>query len=124
MSNLAVRPAHGKGRGVFALVDFEEGAVVAANPMSKFTGELGEEINTGAMKRYKFDCRNGSEAKFVVWGYMTLVNHSDKPNVSVLMAETENGAFAYLVATRAIKAGEEIMHSYTNVEEHGLPTAL
>ena len=93
------------GKGVFATRDFQKGEVVEEAPImtapSKRWGT--------ALKDYLFTDTDAGK-KVLVLGYGAMYNHADKPNLVYEMGDDDD-TFKY-VATRAIKAGHELLISY------------
>jgi hypothetical protein len=93
------------GKGVFATRDFRKGEVVEEAPiMTAPSGRWGT-----ALKDYLFTDTDATK-NVLVLGYGAMYNHADKPNLEYEMGDGDD-TFRY-VATRAIKAGEELLISY------------
>ena len=106
---LIVKESPGRGRGVFALRDFEADELIETTPIIVLPPEDGPLLRLTTSARYQFGWRvPGTTA--IVLGYGAIYNHSPDPN-----AEWQNdpeGDFIHFVALRPIKKGEEIRTDY------------
>jgi uncharacterized protein len=92
------------GRGVFATRRFAEGQAVEVCP----TLPLPEAEVTGTLGDYVF--KSGSEDEvLMLFGFGMLYNHSSRPNLEYFQDDPDTITF---VATRAIKAGDELTIDY------------
>jgi hypothetical protein len=106
---LIVKDSPGRGRGVFALRDFEEGALIESAPVIVLPVEDRDLLRLTTLARYQFNWRvKGATA--IPLGYGMIHNHSPEPN-----ARWENDAdedLMHFIAVRAISRGEEITTNY------------
>ena len=105
--NVIVKAAGKKGKGVFALKDFQKDELILY-----ITGEVAEINNPHSLSKYDLDhCfpfdREGKLYKYVLpndpWQYL---NHSCNPNAGIKNNRD-------LVAMKPIKKGEEICFDYS-----------
>lgn len=118
-----VKNVTGKGRGVFANVPFKIGDLIERAPTWGFDDVAGSLIDKTGLFEYYFvrHCRKHEIdhiAGYVVFGFISIVNHSLNPNAQVVWADGDSGAWASIVAIRDIKVDEEITHLYTNVSAY------
>ena len=100
----------GMGRGVFAARAISAGETLGAFhtialPAHEVAGMAGSTLS-----RFWFEDADGSA--FVVLGWIELINHSLAPNVDRSWQETPEGEVVTVFATRAIKAGEQLLLDY------------
>jgi SET domain-containing protein len=107
VESLCVRPAEGKGRGVFAERAFARGELIERTPVIVLPGNQWELLEQTALRDYYFDW--GSEAAVPV-GFAMIYNHSEHPNVRVFRHVSEG--VVEIVALRDITLGEELTHHY------------
>ncbi|MES0205061.1 SET domain-containing protein-lysine N-methyltransferase [Mesorhizobium sp. LNHC209A00] len=112
-----------KGRGVFSNIPFKYGDVIERAPTWGFE-EMDAELveRTGLFEyyfvRYDRQQRNDPMSGYVVFGFISIVNHSFTPNTKIVWTDEESGAWASIVAIKDIKAHEEITHRYTNISDY------
>lgn len=111
MNDLHIRNSPGKGRGVFASVDFKEGAIIKVCPVIPLSEEDFKKLKGTTLENYPFSW-NG-EGTCIVLGYGSLYNHSDTPNIA-WVDWVDNVKIFY--ALRDIKKGEELFFNYNNKE--------
>jgi SET domain-containing protein len=107
VDSLCIRPAEGKGRGVFAERAFARGELVERMPVIVVPGNQWELLEQTALRDYYFAW--GAEAAVPV-GFAMIYNHSAHPNVRVIRRMPEG--VVEIVALRDISAGEELTHNY------------
>lgn len=117
---LYVKTVPRKGRGLFANVAFKAGDLIERAPTWEFDDRQASVIDITGILQYYFvrgdkNQKIGPLARYVVFGMASLVNHSVNPNSETVWTDEESGAWANLVATRDIKANEEITQTYTNI---------
>ncbi|WP_176439521.1 SET domain-containing protein-lysine N-methyltransferase [Rhizobium esperanzae] len=120
-----VRNVPGKGRGVFANVPFKVGDLIESAPTWGFDKVAGSLVDKTGLFEYYFVRQGRKHEKapatgYVVFGFISIVNHSLKPNARIVWADEESGAWASIVAIRDISADEEITHRYTNISAYPL----
>jgi hypothetical protein len=106
---LLVRKSPGRGRGVFALRDFEEDELIETAPIIVLPPEDAPLLNLTTIARYQFGWRVPGETA-VVLGYGALYNHSTEPNTA--WENDPDGNFIHFFALRPIAKGEEIRTDY------------
>ncbi len=109
-----VKPAQGKGLGVFARRPVRKGEVIERVPLlvmgaEEYAGGVDESL----LARYVFHWGEGQIA--LALGYGSLYNHSYRPNAKY---EDEQPQAKRFVALRDIRAGEEVTVNY-----NGSPTS-
>jgi hypothetical protein len=112
-SGLEVRPAPGKGRGVFATRSFARGEVVELAPVLALRpGDVDAALCT-VLGSYVFAWR-GTVA--VGLGFASIYNHAWDPNLHYFK-RFEAGLLEF-VAARDIAAGDELTINYTSSNPH------
>ncbi|PBB77810.1 hypothetical protein CK218_28175 [Mesorhizobium sp. WSM3879] len=114
-----------KGRGVFANVQFKAGDVIDRAPTWGFESDEAKILNSTGLLEYYFvrddlGQREGSNRVigYVVFGFISLVNHSSNPNAETIWTDGDAGAWASLVAIKDIIVDEEITHRYKNISDY------
>jgi SET domain-containing protein len=106
--DIEIRLVEGKGRGVFALRDFQPGDIIEEAPVVVLRDDQYELLNHTLLKDYYFDW--GPNDCAIPLGYSLIYNHSDHPNAETRRDRaTDTITF---VAVEPIAAGEEILHRY------------
>jgi SET domain-containing protein len=98
--------AKGKGRGVFASRDFARGEIIERAPVIQVSAGDAELIQFTSLGDYTFSGEDGTS--LIALGYCSLYNHSRKGNSDYV----SNDDCIVVVATKPIKAGEEITFDY------------
>ncbi|WP_234686061.1 SET domain-containing protein-lysine N-methyltransferase [Bradyrhizobium monzae] len=112
-----------KGRGVFANVPFKVGDVIERAPTWGFDDTQATLLDCTGVLQYYF-VRHDRHLKgdpltgYVVFGLISMVNHSFNPNAQILWTDAASGAWASIVATKNIRVDEEITHHYTNISSY------
>lgn len=109
-----------KGRGVFANMPFEVGDVIERAPTWGFDDDQAKLLDRTGVFEYYFvrqdrHLKRNLQTGYVVFGFISMVNHSFNPNAQIVWTDAASGAWASIVAIKDIKVDEEITHSYTNV---------
>lgn len=109
-----------KGRGVFANLRFKIGDTIARSPTWGFDAAAKNLLDRTGLFEYYFvrhdrQLRNDPASGYVVFGLISLVNHSFKPNAQIVWTDEDSGAWARIVAIKDINVDEEITHRYTNI---------
>lgn len=102
---LCVRQIDERGRGLFILRDLPEGCEVIRGYVSLIEREHFDNNPIGNFPLAWDDTHHA-----LVWSAISLINHSDAPNVRV--ERDEQHLLIRMVATRDIKKGEEITYDY------------
>jgi SET domain-containing protein len=105
---IEVRSVEGKGRGVFALRDFQPGEVIEQAPVVVLRDDQYELLNHTRLRDYYFDW--GPNDCAIPLGYSLIYNHSDDPNAET-RRDRSNDTITF-VAVKPIAAGQEIVHRY------------
>ncbi|MGY3197329.1 hypothetical protein ACVIWU_006695 [Bradyrhizobium sp. USDA 4509] len=120
---LYVKTVPRKGRGVFANIPFKLGDVIDRAPTWGFDDVAAELLDRTGVFEYYF-VRNDRHPKgappvgYVLFGLISMVNHSSNPNARIVWADEESGAWASIVAIKDIKVDEEITHRYANISAY------
>ncbi|MER9127729.1 SET domain-containing protein-lysine N-methyltransferase [Mesorhizobium sp. M0959] len=122
-----VKNVPGKGRGLFANISFKLGDLIERAPTWEFDIEDGRFIdNTGLLEYYFARLDKGvtsnPPAWYIVFGLISIVNHSFNPNAKIIWTDEDSGAWASIVAIRDINVEEEITHRYTDIS--GYPSNI
>lgn len=118
-----VKAVPGKGRGVFANIPFKIGDVVERAPTWGFDDAAAKLLDHTALFEYYFvrsdrNLERDAVTGYVVFGLISIVNHSFEPNARVVWTDEESGAWASIVAIKNIEVDEEITHRYTNISAY------
>ncbi|WP_434725508.1 SET domain-containing protein-lysine N-methyltransferase [Mesorhizobium sp. RIZ17] len=122
-SPIYVKNVHRKGRGVFANVQFKVGDIIERAPTWGFNDLEKRQLDRTGLFEYYFmrhdrQLKNDPAAGYVVFGLISVVNHSFDPNGKIVWTDEDSGAWADIVAIKDINAGEEITHRYTNISSY------
>lgn len=104
---IEVRPAGGKGRGVFASQDIKRGEIVEIAPTIYVPDEQYGYLTAAILANYVFSAHD-EEGSVVALGYASLYNHSSNANADWNM----NKDSIVIRALSDIKAGSEITLDY------------
>ncbi|MER8485704.1 SET domain-containing protein-lysine N-methyltransferase [Mesorhizobium sp. M0340] len=120
-----VKRVPGKGRGLFANIPFTAGDVIDRAPTWGFDQEAEYMFRRTGLLQYYFvrdDHSSSDLAGYVVFGFISIVNHSFNPNAETIWTDGDAGAWATIIATKDIMVGEEITHRYKNLSDY--PAAI
>lgn len=112
-----------KGRGVFANIPFKAGDVIERAPTLGFNDTAAKLLDCTGLFEYYFvrhdqKFNENSLTGYVVFGFISIVNHSFNPNAQIAWTDEGSGAWASIVAINDIKVDEEITHRYTNISAY------
>jgi hypothetical protein len=110
MEGLVVRPVPGKGRGVFAERDFDDGEIVERCPVVVIPNEQYPQYSATMLEDYGFRWPQKPEVVVIPLGYGCIYNHSPAPSIR-FVANFKEQAIDF-VCTKPITAGEEITQHY------------
>ncbi|WP_375784861.1 SET domain-containing protein-lysine N-methyltransferase [Bradyrhizobium sp. Pha-3] len=117
-----VKTVRRKGRGVFANIPFKVGDVIDRAPTWGFDDAAAKLLDRTRLFEYYFvrpDRNQGNSLTgYVVFGLISIVNHSLDPNARIVWTDEESGAWASIVAIKDINVGEEITHRYANISAY------
>lgn len=118
-----VQPIPGKGRGVVAISPIAMNAIVLCDAVERYSGEAARALRLHPLYYHLFvDPASYGRAKScdLLWaiGAISVVNHGESPNCSIRWKATPYGEWALLRADKDILPGEEILISYTNIDEY------
>ncbi|WP_407121388.1 SET domain-containing protein-lysine N-methyltransferase [Bradyrhizobium sp. STM 3561] len=119
---LYVKNVPRKGRGVFANIPFKVGDLIERAPTWGFDDAAAKLLDRTGVFEYYF-VRPDQHLIFpltgyVVFGVISMVNHSFNPNAQVVWTDEESGAWASIVAIKDIRVDEEITHRYMNISAY------
>lgn len=120
-NKLAVSMDGRKGRCVRALNDISSGELIdRAMTWEISTTDLPFVDRTRGFDYYFVRPLDGVSGgiRHMVFGIISLLNHSYEPNTEVRWGDGPTGTFVDLVAIRNIAAGEELCHWYMNIDEY------
>ncbi|WP_292627359.1 SET domain-containing protein-lysine N-methyltransferase [Mesorhizobium sp.] len=111
-----------KGRGVFANIPFKNGDLIDRSPTWGFGNvEATQFDNTGLFEYYFVRPSKFAQQPmvgYVVFGFISIVNHSSRPNARIAWADEDTGTWASIIALKDIKVGDEITHQYSNISDY------
>jgi len=107
---LLVRESPGRGRGVFALRDFEPGELIETAPVIVLPPEDRTRLQLTTLARYQFKWPRVEGATAVPLGYAMLHNHSSEPNAT--REDDPDEDLMHFLAVRPIAKGDEITVNY------------
>lgn len=118
-----VKPVPQKGRGVFANISFKVGDVIDRAPTWGFDTAQAKLLDRTGVFQYYFvrhdrHLRGDPLAGYVIFGLISMVNHSSNPNARIVWTDEKSGAWASIVAIKDISVDEEITHGYTNISAY------
>lgn len=112
-----------KGRAVFANIPFHAGDVIECAPTWGFDDAEAELLGRTRLFEYYFvrhdrNIKGDPYTGYVIFGLISIVNHSLNPNARIVWTDQVSGAWASIVAIKDINVGEEITHRYTNISAY------
>ncbi|MER8989474.1 SET domain-containing protein-lysine N-methyltransferase [Mesorhizobium sp. M0843] len=122
-NTIYVKRVPGKGRGVFANIPFKVGDLIERAPTWGFDDSTAKLIDRTGLQEYYFvrdvsGARNDNVAGYVVFGFITIVNHSSQPNAQTMWTDQDSGAWAAIFAIKDISVDDEITHRYLNISAY------
>ena len=105
---ITIKNSPGKGRGVFADKDFQEGDVIEISHVTVVPQV--DEINKTDLQWYVFTWGLQEELYAIAHGYGSLYNHSYQPNAQYKKFQYDK--IILFTAIKSIKIGEEIFVNY------------
>lgn len=110
---LAVKPGRGKGRGVFATAPIRAGELLESALSVELDQHDTDKVVGTTFDNYYFAHPSDPEGGLLVFGLVSLVNHSDEPNAETTSRHFEGlGWVLELRAVRDIAPGEELTRRY------------
>lgn len=107
---MLVKESPGRGRGVFAQRDFEQGELIETAPVIVLPNEDRQVLRLTILARYAFKWPRVQGAAALPLGYAMLHNHAADPNARWENDPDDN--LMHFFATRSIAKGEEIRTNY------------
>lgn len=116
--NVSVKKTTKKGRGVFALKNFQPGDLIESCPVLTFTPKERKHLEKTQLNYYIYPWRSTRGAS-LVFGYGSIYNHSYSPNADWKQNfKTNSMVFR---AIKKIKKGEEITVNYNGEPDEDTP---
>lgn len=115
---IEVRRSKNKGKGVFAMKDFERGDVIEICPCLTLTPTERKHLEKTVFNYYVYPWRSTRSAA-VVLGYGSVYNHSYDPNAD--WKQDFRGTNMVYRAIKPIKKGEEITVNYNGEPDDDTP---
>ncbi len=110
---IKVLEVEGKGRGVVATEDINEGEIIEYCPIVFITKEEAEFFEKGkTVLNFYYMQQPEINQVCLMLGYGCIYNHSQTPNAEVDYDTASPKDFLYFKALRKISAGEEIVYDY------------
>ncbi len=119
MRLVTIKESPGKGRGVFAQKNFEEGEIIEVCPVIVLPAEEVNTLELTQLYSYYFAWGPDSEEAAIALGYGSLYNHSYTPNARY-EKDFEKGILKY-ISIRNIQEDEEITINYNCDPEDKTP---
>ncbi|RUW53764.1 MAG: SET domain-containing protein [Mesorhizobium sp.] len=118
-----IRNVPQKGRGVFATIPFKAGDLIELSPTWGFDRTDEKLLERTGLFEYYFvrpitQTVQTKTSGFVVFGLISIVNHSSNPNSKIVWIDEETGTWVGIVALNDIRVGEEITHRYANISDY------
>ena len=107
---MLVKESPGRGRGVFAQRDFDEGELIETAPVIVLSDEDRQVLRLTTLARYGFKWPRVKGAAALPLGYAMLHNHAADPNARWENDPDDN--LMHFFAIRPIARGEEITTNY------------
>ncbi|RNJ41286.1 hypothetical protein B5V01_27860 [Mesorhizobium erdmanii] len=122
-NSVYVRNVPQKGRGVFANTLFKSGDLIEIAPTWQFNSSEEKLLKCTGLFEYYFVRPITKPMKiqrsgYVVFGLISIVNHSSNPNSQIVWIDKDTGTWASIVALKEIQVGEEITHRYANIDDY------
>lgn len=115
---IAIRNTPKKGRGVFALRDFNDGEIIETCPVINITPKERKIVEKTIFNFYIYPWRSTLSGSLVL-GYGSIYNHSHFPNAD-WKQNFKTNSMVYR-AVRPIKKGEEITVNYNGEPDDQTP---
>lgn len=120
---LYVKSVPQKGRGVFANIRFQIGDVIERAPTWAFDDAAAKLLDRTGVFEYYFvrhdpHLKSDPPVGYVVFGLISIANHSFEPNAQIVWNDAQSGAWASIVAIKDIEVDEEITHRYANISAY------
>lgn len=118
MHKVEVRKTPNKGRGVFALQDFDEGEIIESCPVINITPDERKRLEKTIFNYYIYPWRSTRSGSLAL-GYGSIYNHSFNPNAD-WKQNFKTNSMVYR-AIKPIKKGEEILVNYNGEPDDKTP---
>jgi len=105
---VAVGPSGKRGRGIFALKNFQPQELIEVCPAIKFPNREWEDMAKTILRQYAFSYDDDSS--IIALGYGSLYNHSYNPNAFYQKGKSDNTLD--IIAFKPILRGQEIFINY------------
>ncbi|MCE5196974.1 MAG: SET domain-containing protein [Negativicutes bacterium] len=111
--SVVVQNVKGKGRGVFAARDFQQGEIIERSPVITFAKETWTQLEDTVFYPYCYFWGENLEDGALALGVGSLFNHSYHPNARFFRQQKEQ--IIEFVTVQKIAAGEEITINYNGI---------
>lgn len=118
LKNIEVKIIPNKGRGVFALRDFQVGEIIESCPVINITPDERKKLEKTIFNYYIYPWRSTRSGSLVL-GYGSIYNHSFTPNAD-WKQNFKTNSMVYRAIT-PIKKGEEITVNYNGEPDDQTP---
>lgn len=108
-----IRDVKIKGKGMIATVAIKPDETICTCTAIRLSDFQSEELRCTSLFKYLF---MKDDAYHLALGDVSLVNHSFEPNSKVLWQEDK----IHLIATKDISIGDEITHTYSNIDDYDI----
>ena len=108
-----IRDVEIKGKGMIATADIKTAETICICTTIRLTSFQSEELRYTSLFNYLF---MKDEAYHLAFGDVSFVNHSFEPNSKVIWEEDK----IRLIAIKDISIGEEISHTYSNIDDYDI----
>jgi hypothetical protein len=108
--NVNVGGTRSRGRGMFALRKISKGETIERAPVIVIPAEQWPDIETSILSNYAFDWGEHDEHAVIALGYVSIYNHSYRPNAKLEQMPVE--LMMEVAALKDIEPGEEITINY------------
>lgn len=108
-----IRNVEIKGKGMIATATIKSNETICTCTAIRLSNFQSEELKCTSLFKYLF---MKDEAYYLALGDVSLVNHAFEPNAKVVWEEDK----IHLIATKDITIGEEITHTYSNIDDYDI----
>jgi SET domain-containing protein len=108
--NVAVGNTRSRGRGMFALRKISKGEIIERAPVIVIPAKQWPPVETSILSDYAFDWGEHDEHAVIALGYVSIYNHSYRPNAQLVQLPKE--LMMEVVSIKDIDPDEEITINY------------
>ena len=110
LPNLVIAPSDKRGRGVFTTKNIAAGTVIEISPIIELSPKDRNQIEWTKLIHYIFEWGKSKRKAAVALCYVSMYNHSFKPNCEYEMDYENNNMTVRTI--KPVKKGEELFFSY------------